>query len=178
MEKAEYVKVFAGLSLTAVSACFGTLFVPLVVLTVAMAADYLSGMVKAWVRGALSSKVGVRGIAKKLCYLLAVAAGVGADYVLALAEGGGMVETFTCPLACMVALWFIVNELISILENLRDIGVPLPKILLLTVNRLKDQVDKTEEAGEATKEATKEATEEVGEETTDGATEEEAEEWP
>lgn len=144
MGKAELVKMFAGLSLTALSACFGTLLVPLVVLTVVMAADYLSGMAKAWVKGTLSSKVGVRGIAKKLCYLLAVVVGLGADYALALAEGGA-VESFTCPLACMVALWLIVNELISILENLRDIGVPLPGFLLSAMARLKVSVDKTEE---------------------------------
>lgn len=144
MAKAELIKVLTGLSLTALSASLGKLFLPLTVLVIAMAADYLSGMVKAWVKGTLSSKVGVRGIAKKLCYLLAVVAGLGADYALALAEGGA-VESFTCPLACMVALWLIVNELISILENLRDIGVPLPGFLLSAMARLKVSVDKTEE---------------------------------
>ncbi len=143
-EKVQLVRALAGLSLTAVSAYLDILLWPVLLLIVAMAADYLSGMVKAWVTASLSSRVGIRGIVKKLCYLLAVVAGMGADWMLSMAGGGETAPSLACPLACMVALWLIVNELISILENLRDIGVPLPDFLLRAVQRLKTG---TEERG-------------------------------
>lgn len=140
-EKIELGKALAGLTLTALSAYFGTLLLPVLILLTAMVADYVSGMVKAWVTSALSSRVGIRGIVKKLCYLLAVVAGMGVDYVLALVGEGGADLPLACPMTCMVAVWLILNELISILENLRDIGVPLPVFLVKAVDRLKNKSD-------------------------------------
>jgi phage-related holin len=43
--------------------------------------------------------------------------------------------------ACFVALWLICNEIISILENIADIGVDLPPFLLKIVKNLKSQVE-------------------------------------
>ena len=37
----------------------------------------------------------------------------------------------------LVVIWLIINELISILENLATIGVPLPTFLFKLVGRLK-----------------------------------------
>lgn len=37
----------------------------------------------------------------------------------------------------LVTIWLIINELISILENLGSIGVPLPKFLLTIIKKLK-----------------------------------------
>ena len=42
----------------------------------------------------------------------------------------------------MVAIWIICNELISILENMVDIGIELPAFLLPLVRKLKTTVDK------------------------------------
>ena len=38
-------------------------------------------------------------------------------------------------------VWLIINELISILENLGEIGVPLPEFLVNAVKSLKNKVD-------------------------------------
>ena len=43
----------------------------------------------------------------------------------------------------IVTIWLIVNELISILENLAVIGVPLPKWLTKIIGKLKISIDKT-----------------------------------
>ena len=37
----------------------------------------------------------------------------------------------------MVAIWLIINELISILENLSKMGVPMPNFLMKVVKKLK-----------------------------------------
>lgn len=43
--------------------------------------------------------------------------------------------------ACVVAIWLICNEIISILENINDIGVALPPFLQPIVKNLKSQVE-------------------------------------
>ena len=43
--------------------------------------------------------------------------------------------------ACLVAVWIICNELISILENIQDIGVVLPRWLLPLIKRIKSQAE-------------------------------------
>lgn len=47
-------------------------------------------------------------------------------------------------LATLVAVWIVVNEIISILENMIDIGIDLPPFLMPIVKRIKKEV---EEAG-------------------------------
>lgn len=132
------------------SAYFGVIGVPLVVLFAAMCIDYLTGMTKAWVTGELSSRVGVLGIVKKVGYLVTVCVAAIVDWLLlsGLKQVGisiGMEFLF----GMMVVIWFIVNECISILENLASIGVPLPKFLTAMIQRLAAVVD---EKAENTKE--------------------------
>ena len=40
-------------------------------------------------------------------------------------------------IATLVAVWIVVNEMISILENLVDIGIALPPFLMPIVKRIK-----------------------------------------
>ena len=41
----------------------------------------------------------------------------------------------------MVTIWLIINELLSILENLGELGVPLPGFLVKSIKSLKNTVD-------------------------------------
>ena len=125
-------KAFAAVTFTVVTAYFNELLLPLVILIAVMTVDYVSGLCKAYVSNTLSSKTGIKGIVKKLCYFLAVLAGAGVDFV-AFESGGYSVAS---PVACLVAFWLIVNELISILENLSAIGVPLPEFLIKLTEKL------------------------------------------
>lgn len=116
----------------------GMITVPIVMLCFVMIMDYITGMAAAWRDGNLSSKKGAFGIAKKLLYLVAVCVGIVADWVIysglqAVNVSLG-VSTF---FGLLVTIWLVVNELISILENLKKIGVPLPKFLLSIVKKLK-----------------------------------------
>ena len=124
----------------------GTLAVPMLVLLGVMLLDYITGMVKAYMTAQLSSRIGIKGILKKLCYMAMVAVGAGVDYLLrgALVQAGIdlHIELF-CGL--LVAIWLIINELISILENLAAIGVPgFPRLSKL-LERLKNTVSEEEE---------------------------------
>ena len=124
----------------------GALAVPVLALLGVMLLDYITGMIKAYIRAELNSKFGIKGILKKLCYMAMVAVGAGVDYLLrgALVQAGIdlHIELF-CGL--LVAIWLIINELISILENLAAIGVPgFPRLTKL-LERLKNTVSKEEE---------------------------------
>ena len=57
--------------------------------------------------------------------------------------------------ATVVAVWLICNELISILENVVDIGVSIPPFLMPLVKRIKNQVEeKTDIVNEESEEKT------------------------
>lgn len=124
----------------------GTLAVPMLVLLGVMLLDYITGMIKAYIRAELNSKFGIKGILKKLCYMVMVAVGAAVDYLLrgALVQAGiDLHIKLFCSL--LVAIWLIINELISILENLAVIGVPgfprLEKILKRLKNTLESGND-------------------------------------
>lgn len=100
-----------------------------------MALDYLTGVLVAAAQKELSSKVGFKGIAKKVIILALVAVGHILDtHVL----GGGAV----CRSA--VSGFYIANEGISILENAAELGLPLPKKLIDVLKQLRDDNDKEE----------------------------------
>lgn len=136
----------AAAALAAVGAYFHELILPLTMLGIVMVCDYCSGMIRAWEHHNLNSKVGALGIVKKLAYMFAVAVAVTIDWVVQIAAvqaGFDNAEgTYFCAL--LVTIWLILNECISILENIRDIGVPIPSFLMAMVKRLKT---KTEQSG-------------------------------
>lgn len=71
--KEQGIRAAAAAALGALCAYGVQMFVPLVVLVAAMMLDYATGLAKAYSAGELSSRVGIRGILKKLGYLVIVA---------------------------------------------------------------------------------------------------------
>lgn len=122
------------------------LIVPLIVLVIAMLADYGTGMVKAWNAGTLCSRTGIRGILKKVGYLVIVSVAMGADYLLryGLDQVGVHIST-EFLISAIVIVWLIINELISILENVAAIGAPVPEFLLKLIRKLKTVTEKQAE---------------------------------
>ncbi len=118
-----------------VTARLGALAAPLYILVLLNMMDYVTGFVAAPYRGEKrSSAVGFRGIAKKVCMWLLVALGGVLDWLMAYAmEAVGMEVPFHFLVAALVAIWLICNEIISILENIGDIGVELPPFLMRLV---------------------------------------------
>ena len=143
------MKAFQAIISAAVAAlaCYlGTLLVPLIMLIVVMILDYVTGMMKAWITSTLSSRTGVKGIVKKLLYFVAVCVAMVCDWLigsgLATAGVDGINFVF---ISVLVIVWLILNELISILENLAAIGVPLPAFLVKLIHRLKVSTEKSGE---------------------------------
>ena len=148
MEKTAVKGVQAALSVAAAAftAYIGALIVPIIVLLVMMLIDYASGMAAAWTEGGLSSKVGARGILKKVGYMALIAVAMGIDYLICTGVANAGVD-IPCGmwLGLMVAVWLIINEMISILENLARIGVPVPGFLTRIIKRLKVSVEDKKE---------------------------------
>ena len=120
------------------AAYFRELALPVVVLFLVMAVDYVSGMVRSWANGELCSRTGVFGIVKKVSYLLAVVVAIVADWIIQTAAGqlGADFSGFFY-FGLLVTIWLILNECISILENISEIGVPLPPFLMTLIQKLK-----------------------------------------
>lgn len=116
--------------------------IPVGVLVFVMAVDYLTGMISAWINAELSSQKGLLGIVKKICYLFAVAAAMGIDWLIYSGMGQiGISIDSTIFFGLLVTIWFIINEIISILENLVKIGIPVPKFLMAVIKRLKNTTE-------------------------------------
>ena len=97
---------------------FGKWDLPLKVLLAAMVLDYVSGMLKAFYLEEVSSKRGYRGLVKKVGILFTIVVANLTDLILGL--------TIFRSAICM---FFCVNELVSVLENISAMGVPIPDIL-------------------------------------------------
>lgn len=129
------------------SSWLGVLAIPVYVLVACNIMDYITGLAAAHRRNQqISSYVGVLGIAKKVCMWLLIAVGAVVDWLL-LYCGASLGFEIHLPMlaASLVAVWLIINEVISILENVGDIGVPLPGFLTKIVQGLKSKIEGQEE---------------------------------
>ena len=100
-----------------------------------MVLDYLTGVLVAIAQQQLSSKVGFRGIAKKVIILVLVAVGH-------LLDAHVLHDGAVCRMA--VSGFYAANEAISILENAGELGIPLPKKLLAVLKQLKKEDEENE----------------------------------
>lgn len=97
-------------------------------LVIAIALDYISGIMKAYINKTLSSRIGMRGLIKKLGLLIIVMVGTLVDR----ATGNtGAVRT-------LVIYYFVANEGLSILENLGQAGIPIPQSVKKALKALKN----------------------------------------
>ena len=87
---------------------FGALLVLIVL-------DFALGFLGAWLAQMVSSTVSFKGMAKKAAMILFVVTAVVLDPFV---DG--------IPVAKLIALFFLVTEVVSIMENMKRLGVPLP----------------------------------------------------
>ena len=105
--------------------------VALICLIIAIVLDYISGLIKAYTNKQLSSKIGFKGILKKVGILLIVMLSVLVDRVTG---NTGAIRT-------LVIYYFVANEGLSILENLGQAGIPIPKGIKKALKIVKEQND-------------------------------------
>ncbi|WP_096199105.1 phage holin family protein [Bacillus sp. FJAT-45350] len=124
-------KFIIAISSSILTFLFGAWSVLLQVLIVFIIIDYVTGLIAAVYSGKLSSKVGFKGIIKKVMILSIVTVAHGLDIIL-----GGF--NF---LRDVVIYFYILNELLSIIENAGRIGLPLPNVIKKAVEVLKKKDD-------------------------------------
>lgn len=146
----KYIKPLTAAILSGLTAYFHIIAVPVALLFVVMLLDYMSGVATAYTKGEWSSKVGLRGIVKKVCYIGVVIVAAVFDWIIysGLALVGVGFDHNSYYFGLIVAIWLIINECISILENLGEIGVPMPSFLLKGIKKLQKQIDKEDNEDE------------------------------
>lgn len=147
MEQANYIKAIVTAVLTIISSLLGVLAIPVVMLVGSNIVDYATGLMASPYRDEdINSYKSIRGIFKKIGMWLLVLVGAMVDEVLmytSMSIGKEMPLKFV--IACAVALWLICNEIISILENVQDMGVNIPPFLQPLVKHIRSQVEEQAE---------------------------------
>jgi toxin secretion/phage lysis holin len=147
--KENTIKASLAAAAAALLGYLGALIVPVIVLVIVMLADYGTGMAKAWYTASLSSRTGIEGILKKVGYLVIVAVGMVLDWVITQTFArAGVTLPVDFVLSLAVTVWLIVNECISILENVAAIGAPVPQFLVKLSEKLKTSVEKSADSEE------------------------------
>ena len=134
----ETLLVISGAAGAVIVSALGGWDYALQALVIFMIIDYVSGIILAGVfkksrksnSGALDSHTGFKGIVKKCMMLLMVLIGYQLDIVI----GWDFIRYG-------VIIAFILNELISVIENAGLMGVPIPAVLKQAIGILKKKGD-------------------------------------
>lgn len=132
----------AGFVGAVIASLFGGWTSAMTVLGICMVVDYGTGMVLAGIfhrsakteSGGLNSKVGWRGLAKKIATWVIVLVAHFTDTLL----GTG------CVVRDAAVIAFCLNEIISILENCGGMGVPIPQKLMNAIDMLRQKSEAEE----------------------------------
>lgn len=123
-----FINFVTGTLATALVYFLGGWDIALQTLLIVIVLDYITGICKAVYNKKINSSVGLKGIMKKIGYLIIVAVAVILDRI---AGNTGAIRT-------LVIYFFVANEGISILENWGGMGLPLPQKLTDTLEQLKN----------------------------------------
>ncbi len=137
------IKLAVTAVISALMSWLGILAVPVFLMVGCNFVDYITGLCAAKYRqDQVSSYKSIRGITKKVCQWLLVLLGAWIDILINYAiECAGIEITIPFVVATIVAVWLVVNEIISILENMLDIGVSMPPFRMPIVKYIKQQVE-------------------------------------
>ena len=129
----EIIKIVFGSIITAVSGFLGGMDGIMYALLAFITIDYITGVAVAVKQKKLSSEVGFWGLVRKVCIIALVGVAHFVDvYVM---HTGDIFRT-------AIALYYIGNEGVSLLENMGNLGVPLSKKLKDVLEQLKNDNDK------------------------------------
>lgn len=138
MRNQQIIAMLVGVIGGVFTTLFGGWSAGMTTLIIFMAIDYIAGFTVAAVfkksdkseNGALESRAGWKGLAKKAMTLLFVLIAYRLDLLM---------NTDYIKDAAVIA--FCVNELISIVENAGLMGIPLPNVLKRALDILRDKAD-------------------------------------
>lgn len=133
-----YFKSFIAAGGAAVSYLYGGWSDLLGILLAFVIVDYMTGFLASATEGKLSSAIGCRGIAKKACIFVVVAIAHLVDTSM------GSSHLFRDA----TIFFYLANELLSMLENMGRLGVPIPPVISEAVAVLQGKSGKKDQAGE------------------------------
>ena len=113
--------------LTTIVYVLGGWDVALISMVIVVIIDYITGVASAFYNKKLSSKKGLKGIIKKFCYFLVVALAVVIDNLLGQS---GIIRT-------LVIYFFVANDGLSVIENMAEMDIKLPKKLIDALEELR-----------------------------------------
>ena len=114
------------------------LIIPFITLIVIMLLDYIAGTVKAWQKSVLNSSIGIKGIIKKVFNIFLVIIGIILDILMLYIFPEMQIKML---FSLMITFYIIINEIISILENINELGIKIPKFVEILISRLKNKID-------------------------------------
>lgn len=122
-----FINNIASVLLTSIIYLLGGMDIALKSLIIIMMIDYITGIASAIYNKKLSSKIGFKGIIKKFSYLCIVALSVVIDNLI---SQDGVIRT-------LVIYFFVANDGLSIIENMSEMDIKLPKKLVDSLEQIK-----------------------------------------
>jgi toxin secretion/phage lysis holin len=98
--------------------------------------DYITGVLKGICKKELSSEIGFKGLAKKVFMFAIVAVAALIDRVIPAANQA---------IRSAVIMFYIANEVLSIIENAGEMGLPIPGVIRKVIASMKKACGEDEE---------------------------------
>lgn len=131
----ELAKIAIGSIITVISGFLGGMDGIMYALIAFISIDYVTGVAAAFKHKRLSSEIGFWGIVKKVCMLVLV--GIAHLIDVNVMKNGDVFRT-------AVALYYIGNEGLSLLENISAIGVKLPPKLIDVLKQIQESGERSD----------------------------------
>ena len=135
MKKMKIFDSIVAIMATFFTYLFGGWDVALSILITFMILDYITGVIWAYIQKNLNSEVGFKGLVKKCTILIVLIVGSMLDRLLN--SGEWVFRT-------LVAYFYIANEGISLLENISNLGVPIPAKIKDALEQLNKEDERAE----------------------------------
>ena len=124
-----FINNVTSVLLTTIIYLLGGMDIALKSLIIIIMIDYITGIASAIYNKKLSSKIGFKGIIKKFSYLCVVALSVVIDNLIGQ---NGVIRT-------LVIYFFVANDGLSIIENMAEMDIKLPKKLIDSLEQIKER---------------------------------------
>lgn len=124
-----FINNIASVLLTTIIYLLGGMDIALKSLIIIIIIDYITGIASAIYNKKLSSKIGFKGIIKKFSYLCVVTLSVVIDNLIGQ---NGVIRT-------LVIYFFVANDGLSIIENMAEMDIKLPKKLIDSLEQIKER---------------------------------------
>lgn len=146
MKRMDKIKTTIAAAVSAFFSFFGLLAIPLLLLAPCQLIDWFTGIAASKVQSIeIESKISFAGIVKKVCMYLLIFVGWVLDILIAYAITNMHIDIVLPNIvACTVAVWLVLNELISITENISVLGINVPflsPIMRLIKSKVEDTVN-------------------------------------